>query len=192
MNEFKQIALDNLQKQFGYTNLSDLLMKRAAVWDKNFGDVAQRFENDILNLDTCDSTALDYFWGKIYRITRTFEDENGNPLVLSDEMFREILKIKAFGCRWDGTVAQMNEFLKNLFADRGFAYVIDKQDMDTEIFAFGFTLTDEERYLFKNKDILPRPAGIGVSIFELGDDLLGFYGSDFLPFNDGVFFDGEI
>ena len=100
-------------------------MKRAAVWDKNFGDVAQRFENDILDFDTCDSTALDYFWGKIYRITRTFEDENGYPLVLSDEMFREILKIKAFGCRWDGTIAQINEFLKNLFADRVFAYVID-------------------------------------------------------------------
>ena len=192
MEVFKQIALDNLQKQFGYTNLSDLLMKRAEVWDKNFGEISQKFEDDILNLDTCVPSALDYFWGRIYRITRTFEDENGNPLVLDDDTFREILKIKAFGCRWDGTVVAMNEFLSNLFKDRGSVYIVDTQNMTTEVFAFGFALTDVERYLFTNKDILPRPAGIGVSIFELRDDILGFYNSGFLPFNDGVFWNGGL
>lgn len=192
MDEFSQIALDNLQKQFGYTNLSDLLMKRAEVWDNNFGNISEKFRDEILNLDTCVPSALDYFWGRIYRITRTFEDGEGNPMVLSDDLFREILKIKAFGSRWDGCVKSMNEFLSNLFSGRGKVYVIDRQDMKAEVFAFFFNLTDEERYLFKFKDILPRPAGIGVSIFELGDDLLGFYGSDYLPFNDGVFWNGEI
>lgn len=191
MNEFRQIALDNLQKQFGYTNLSDLLMKRAEVWDKNFGDISQRFENDILNLDTCNSSALDYFWGKIYRITRTFEDGNGNQFVLDDDLFREILKIRAFGCRWNGSLTEMNEFLKNLFKDRGSCYVLDNKNMQ-EVFVFNFDLSPEEEYLFKNKDILPRPAGVGVLLLELSDDLLGFYGSDRLPFNDGVFWNGEI
>ena len=192
MEAFQQIALNNLQKQFGYTNLSDLLMKRAAVWDKNFGDIAQTFEEEILNLDTCKPSALDYFWGKLYRITRKFEDGDGNILTLSDDLFREILKIRAFGCRWDGTVDSINEFLQNLFKGRGIVAVRDKQDMSVIVYIFGFNLTAEERYLFINKDILPRPAGIGTSIFELPDGLFGFYGTNYLPANDGVFWNGEI
>ena len=191
MEAFQQIALDNLQKQFGYTNLSDLLMKRAAVWDNNFGDIAQKFEDEILNLDTCKSSALDYFWGKLYRITRKFEDGNGNILTLDDDTFREILKIRAFGCRWNGTVDSINEFLQNLFKDRGIVAVRDTQDMTVIVYMFGFNLSAEERYLFLNKDILPRPAGIGTSIYEIPDDVLGFYGSKYLPFNDGRFWNGE-
>ena len=36
---FQEAALNVLQKQFGYTNVSDLIMKKAAVWDKYLGDI---------------------------------------------------------------------------------------------------------------------------------------------------------
>lgn len=165
-NDFEKVALDTLQRQFGYTNVSDLMMKRAAVWDKHIGRFSETFVNEILNFDTCIPEALDYFWGKKYKISRTFTDNDGNLFTLSNDTFREIIKIRAFGSRWNGSIAEMNEFLGNLFKDRGKAFINDPQDMTTEVFLFLFSLTPEELYLFKNKDILPRPAGVGVGVSE--------------------------
>lgn len=167
-DEFKQVALNCLQRQFGYTNISDLMIKKAAIWDANYGTIAKTFNEEILNFNTCIPEALDYFWGKIYRITRTFTNNLGELLVLDDDTFREIIKIRAFGSRWNGSIAEMNEFLAGLFGNRGNAYMMDLQNMTVEIFVFEFPLSEEELYLFKNKDILPRPAGVGIDILEAG------------------------
>lgn len=173
---FRDITLNHLQRQFGYTSLSNLLMQRAEVWDNNFGDAHKIFNEEILNVDTCIPEALDFFWGRLYKITRSFTDNLGNLLTLTDDEFREIIKIKQFGSRWNGAIESMNEFLNNLYADRGNAYMIDKLDMTVEIFVFEFPLSDTEVFLFKNKDILPRPAGVGVDIFETGKGKwFGFY-----------------
>lgn len=191
-NPFQELTLNNLQRQFGYTNLSDLLMKRAAVWDKHYGEIAQTFNDEILNFDTCIPDALDNFWGKIYRITRNFEDDDGNVLTLTDDEFREVIKIRAFGSRWDGTIGQMNEFLNNLFQKRGQCYMLDPQSMTVEMFVFNFQLSDTELFLFTKKDILPRPAGVGVQILEINtDEVIGFYGTELQPLGQGVLFTGE-
>lgn len=190
---FQEVALNHLQRQYGYTNISDLCLKKAAVWDKFFGNITQVFNDEILNFNTCTSEALDNYWGKIYRITRNFESEDGGVITLTDDEFREVIKIRAFGCRWDGSVSQMNEFLKDLFGKRGVSYMKDPQDMTFEIFTFNFELTENEVWLFSTQDILPRPAGVGVRVEVLDtENTLGFYGSDFQPFGQGVFWNGSI
>lgn len=189
---FREQALNILQQQYGYTNISDLMMRKAAVWDKYMGHIADRFVAEILNFDTCVSSALDYYWGKILKISRTFEDENGNPFTLTDDQFREVLKIRAFGTNWDGTVDTANVFLNRIFKDRGQVYLWDRQDMTFQIYVFTFLLEDWEKYLFINKDIFPRPAGIGTAIYELRTGtLLGFEGTPFQPFNQGTLWDGK-
>lgn len=189
---FEKVTLDVLQKENTYTNLSDLLMKRAGVWDKHFGDISTRFVDDILNYNTCVPSALDYFWGKIFKISRNFKDENGNAFSLTDDQFREIIKIRAFGTRWQGDVLAMNEFLGDLFRDRGTVYMVDSQDMSTQIFVFVFQLEPWESYLFKTQDVLPRPAGIGTSIYELDPTkVFGFHNTEFQPFNQGTFWGGQ-
>ena len=87
MDDCKKVALDNLYREFGYTNVSDLIVKRADVWDKYFGNIAEIFEQEILNLDTCVSEALDYYWGRLYKITRVFTDEHGEQFTLDDAMY---------------------------------------------------------------------------------------------------------
>ena len=106
MNECQQVVLDNLQRQFGYTNLSDLIVKKSEVWDKFFGNFSERFVEDILDFKTCVPAALDYYWGRLYGITRTFLGPNNEVITLDDDVFREIIAIKAFGCRWNGTACQ--------------------------------------------------------------------------------------
>lgn len=165
---FKEITLNNLQRQFGYTNISDLLIKKSEIWDKRFGNLKDRLVRDIIDVNTCVPSALDNFWGRLYKITRTYVDNLGNTLVLTDDEFREMIKFKQFGSRWNGAIQSMNTFLNDIFKDRGNCYMIDKQDMTVEIFVFEFPLSDVELFLFKEKDILPRPAAVGVDIFEQG------------------------
>lgn len=187
------VALDNLQRQFGYTNLSDLIIKRASVWDKYFGQIAARFETEILSLDTCISNALDYYWGKLYKLSRSYTDANGNEVTLSDDLYREMLKIRAFGSRWNGTLGEMNEFLYNLFNGKKFITVTDSQSMSGGLKYEFSTLTDEEQYLFANKDILPRQAGVGLEVHVIDvDRTFGFHGTELQPFNQGVFYQGSL
>lgn len=189
----EQVVLDNLQRQFGYTNISDLLMKKASVWDKKFGKISDTFVSEVLDFNTCISEALDFYWGKLYKITRTFTNRKGQTFVLSDDMFREIIKIRAFGSRWDGTLASANEFFSELFKDRGFIGITDSQSMSGGLkYEFG-TLTDEEIFLFTEKDILPRQAGVELEVHIIDiNTTFGFYGTELQPLGQGVFYEGAI
>ena len=190
---FRQAALDILQKQYTYTNISDLILRKNDVLDKAFGDLSERFVKEILDFDTCIPEALDNYWGKVFRISRTFTDDDDNEFTLSDAQFRQLIKIRAFATRWDGTAMSMNEFLRDLYKDRGLAYMLDRQNMTVQVYVFTFQLEQWERYLFTNKDVLPRPAAVGTDIYEVNiGDLFGFQGTEFQPFNQGVFWTGRV
>lgn len=191
---FKEQSLNVLQQQYGYTNVSDLMMRKAAVWDKYMGNISDRFVSEILNFDTCIPSALDYYWGRILKISRTFDDGNGNTFSLTDDQFRKVLKIRAFGTNWDGTVSTMNTFLKNIFGSKGDVYMWDRQNMSVQIYVFTFLLEDWEKYLYVNKDIFPRPAGIETAIYEIQTGkLFGFINTanNWQPFNEGVLWNGQ-
>lgn len=190
---FREASLDVLQKQYTYTNISDLMLRKSQVLDGAFGDLSERFVNEILDFDTCIPEALDNYWGKVFRISRTFTDDDNNEFTLSDYQFRQLIKIKAFGTRWDGTAMSMNEFLKDLYKDRGTAYMLDRQNMTVQVYVFTFQLEQWERYLFTHKDILPRPAAVGTDIYEVAEgEFFGFHGTEFQPFNQGVFWSGRL
>lgn len=192
MADFKQVALNNMQRQYGYTNISDLMMRKAEVWNKNFGNFSEKFCSEILNIDTCVTSALDYFWGRLFRITRSFED-NGVQFVLDDDTFRRIIKIRAFGMHWDGSITEMNKFLADCFKDKGRCYMLDPQNMTVEAVVFMFQLTDEEKYLFTQTNIFPRPAGVGIQIYEINpDETIGFTDTGFQTFNNGTLWGGHI
>lgn len=189
---FRERTLDILQKQYGYTNISDLLLKKSAVLDAHFGDIAESFVSEILDFDTCIPAALDYYWGKVFKLSRTFTDDDGNEFSLSDAQFRTLIKIRAFGTRWNGSALMMNEFLKELYRDRGTVYMVDRQNMTVQTYVFLFQLEPWERYLFIEKDVLPRPAGIGTAIYEITtEDTFGFHNTELQPFNQGVFWRGK-
>ena len=173
---FQESTLNVLQKQYGYTALSDLMMRRAAVWDKYMGNISQTFISEILDYNTCLPEALDWFWGKMLKISRSFTGEDGEIFTLNDDQFREIIKIKLFF--WDGSLISLNEFFRNIFAGRGSFFAVDTQDMTTIKFVIGFSLTLNEIAMFTKFDIFPRPAGIGsrIQIVPAEQKYFGFAG----------------
>ncbi|MFV0627054.1 MAG: DUF2612 domain-containing protein [Alphaproteobacteria bacterium] len=189
MVDFSSDYLNVLQRQYGETNIADLMKQKGVVLQKHLGNISSDFIRDFLNFDTCISSALDFFWGKMFKVSRVFLDNKGNKFSLKDEQFREIIKIRSFGTTWDGDAVSMNIFLSNIFGHRGSCYLIDKQNM-TQIFIFNFELEDWERFLFSEKDIFPRPAGVKSMIKEVKKtDWFGFEESGFEPFDQKPFYE---
>lgn len=63
----------------------------------------------------------------------------------------------------NGVIPDINRFMQWLFADDGFVYVVDNLDM-TITYVFNFTPSPDVLSVFELYDILPRPAGVSVSI----------------------------
>lgn len=176
MADYQQVSLNVLERQFGYTNVAALMIERANVFNQFLGDVVGDLINQFFNIDECDPVALDNYWGKLLGITRVFEDDGGNVYTLTDDEFREIIKIKLFF--WDGSLISLNEFFRNIFAGRGSFFAVDTQDMTTIKFVIGFSLTPNEIAMFTKFDIFPRPAGIGsrIQIVPAEQKYFGFAG----------------
>ena len=177
INDFQNVCLNVLQRQYCYTNIAKLTQNKAKTWDYYLGNIAERFCNEILNFNICNSSALDNYWGKIFKITRTFNNsQTGQQFTLTDDQFREIIKLRAFCTTWNGSLGQLNTFIYQLFKDRGIAYCIDNLNMTSLIYSFNFQLEDWEKYLFQyEKNILPRNAGVGIEI-EIYDTDVKYYG----------------
>lgn len=159
---YSDISLNILERQYGYTNIAKLMQERAAVLDNFLGDIVHDFTEQFFNIDTCTSEALDNYWGKLLNITRVFTDSENVTYTLTDDEFREVIKIKLFN--WDGSLVSLNEFFRNIFAERGSFFAVDTQDMTMIKFVIGFDLTDNEKALFTKFDIFPRPAGVGSRV----------------------------
>ena len=191
IKDFQNVCLNVLQRQYLYTNIAKLTQLEAQVWDGYLGNLTENFCNDILNFNTCVSSALDNFWGKIFKISRVFKNEETNEIYnLTDDEFREIIKLRAFGTTWNGSLGQLNTFLYQLFKNRGIAYCIDNLNMTSLIYSFNFQLEDWEKYLFEQKNILPRNAGVGteIEIYDTDKKYFGYrvYGQiNILPTNVG-------
>jgi len=189
MTDFVQVAHNCLQKQYAGTNIHILMGEKAKIWNKHFGDISKRLTDEILDYNTCVPDALDFFWGRILKISRRFVDEEDNLFDLTDDQFRTIIKIRAFGIIWDGSVMRMNAFLRDIFGDRGRVYMIDRQDMTLQIIGFDFELEPWESWLFRVYDIFPRPAGVKTDIREFANEqFFGFAETNFfLPFDNAPF-----
>lgn len=162
MANYQEVSTNVLERQFGYTNVAALMIERAKVFDQFLGNIVGDLVNQFFNIDECLPVALDNYWGKLLGITRIFEDGDGNVYTLTDDDFREIIKIKLFF--WDGSLISLNEFFRNIFGDRGSFFAVDTQDMTMIKFVIGFALTPNEIAMFTKFDIFPRPAGIGTRI----------------------------
>lgn len=126
--------------------------------------------NDTLNIDTQAGVNLDVI-GRIVVIDRQYI-----PVSLDqDATFRTLIKAKIFKNGAEGTIDDAIKAITYILPDLTNVQIVDYENMTFGFIMFG-TLTDEERYLLINYDIMPRPQGVRFlgffeteNVIEFGD-----------------------
>lgn len=119
-----------------------------------------------------------------------FDNGNFEPWVelpLTVEQSRLILRLRYFQLVTRGTVPEINQFIRTLFADSGSAYVVDGRNM-TARYVFGFPLSTDLQQVFSLFDLLPRPAGVFVDYVVLPDAETFGFERYHLNFDNGNFY----
>lgn len=146
----------------------------------------------IWNVDTATGYGLDV-WGRIVGVARVLEIPGSDPFFgfeeatdgepfnqaifynegtltsnfsLSDDAYRKLILAKALANISDGSIAGINQILINLFSEYGNCYVTDGLDM-TMTYTFGSDLSPVDFAIVSQSGVLPRPAGVSVTIIQL-------------------------
>lgn len=146
----------------------------------------------VFNVDTATGYGLDV-WGRIVGVSRILKvpgsdpffgfDEAGDAATfgygifygggtltenfsLSDTAYRKLILAKALANISDGSIAGINQILINLFSEYGNCYCTDGLDM-TMTYTFGDTLSPVDFAIVSQSGVLPRPAGVSVTIVQL-------------------------
>lgn len=193
------------------------IVKDMDAWIDPSADI-QAFYDYVFNVETAQGFGLDY-WGKIVGIGRNllintdgpylgFKEANSkttfadgvfyNPssqtqtYSLPDDSYRKLIYVKALSNISSTNAAALNQLLKNLFADRGRAYVNDLGGMEMR-YTFEFDLTPVELAIVQNSGAIPRPAGVSVKMINIQPSAtFGFAGTGSATFGEGSFFSGAI
>ena len=119
-----------------------------------------------------------------------FQPTDGSSSILDDKYYRIALKAKIVKNLWKGTIEDFYNMWQILFNGEDLqVYLADNQDMDYIIVTWDSTTQDSMiNDLLRNGYIIPRPAGLGTLYVDVdSEEVFGFDGSDFQPFNQGVF-----
>lgn len=142
------------------------------------------FFNNVLNPDTALGVWLDW-WGKRVGVNRNLVVD-GVDTRLDDDFFRFLIFYRAVVNVSNGTSETINRLLTKLIGLP--VFVSDYQDMTIRIRIVGEP-TSVQVAILKNYGLLNRPAGVLVNVEVVAPNELvfGFFGSELLPFNQGVF-----
>lgn len=142
------------------------------------------FFNNILNPETAVGVWLDW-WGKRVGVTRNLLID-GVDTRLDDDFFRFLIFYRAVVNVSNGTAETINRLLTKLIGLP--VFVSDYQNMSIRIRIVGEP-TSVQIAILKNYGLLNRPAGVLANIESVAPNELvfGFFGSNLLPFNQGVF-----
>ncbi len=171
------------------------------VWNV---DTAQGFGLDILGRIVNVSRELtipgtvDYFGFDEATDAQPFDQEpffdgelSTQTYTLADDAYRTLILAKALSNLSASTAPSINALLQSLFP-RGRCYVLDLGGMAIK-FVFEFALEPFERAILTQSGVIPRPAGVSVSIFELDTETTFGFSQQLTaqPFGYGVLFKGS-
>lgn len=107
---------------------------------------------------------------------------------LADDAYRKLILAKALANISDCTTRSLNRILRLIFGDGGRrCYVQTSNKMDMS-YVFEFELSPVEKTIAIQSGIMPRPAGVRLSIVQANpEETFGFAEGDFQPFDQGAF-----
>lgn len=194
-------------------NLEGLLAQKLGWYNLNHRDFWDDWYRDVFDLRTVNefgatvwSIILDIplvqeigqspggypFWGFGPALTGAENFDRGNfgtnsssGVSLTLEQKRLILRLRYFRLTNKGNVTDINAFLKTIFSSSGPVFILDNLDMTID-YVFQFTLNASLEFVFREFDILPRPAGVKLNTVTSLRAVFGFDNTH-LNFDNGNF-----
>lgn len=107
---------------------------------------------------------------------------------LPDEAYRKLIFAKALANISDCSVPSLNKVLRYLFgSDTQRCYAQSSNRMDIR-YVFEFELSEVDKTIAALSGVIPRPAGVKVTILQLDPETtFGFAEGEMQPFDQGVF-----
>ena len=150
------------------TKLKAMVRNEQTFMNTAVRDFWQDFNNDILNLATCNSFGLS-LWGRLLRIQRPIYMNGGIRYVFNDDQYRLLLQARIYLLTFDGSAKSLNQFFKTLFPNV-LVEVQDNLDMTVSI-NFLSEITPDVEAVLKLHEIdpitgeviytfIPRPSGV--------------------------------
>lgn len=129
--------------------------------------------NILFSLDNAVGDQLDKL-GALVGISRELPLQNENiPSVLTDELYRFVIKAKVYKNHWDGTREGLEKILKVFFPELIYN-LADNQDMSYSILIVNPATTDAFLALLTAGYVIPKPAGVRVDYTIVPDKLFGW------------------
>ena len=123
-------------------------------------------------------------WGKILNLPRTYTD-GGAEVQISTMLYFTLLKGELLKQHMGSSVPEINRWLKLVFGYFGNAYVVDNENMTIYII-IDFEISESDYNMLVDLNLVPRPAGVGVSLLNRYYDLT-LYAEEF----DGEYSDRD-
>lgn len=146
-------------------------------------------KEEVADMETADGVFLDW-WGERVGVDRYIK-VNGEHVRLDDDYYRFLLFYRARCNLSDSTCATMNRMLSMLTDTR--VFVVDYQTMAISSVVIIGAISDLQSQILSTYGLLNRSAGVLANYLIIYPDeqILGFEGSDLLPFDQGVFNPGR-
>lgn len=127
----------------------------------------------LFNLDNAVGDQLD-ICGQLVGMTRQlpFEDP-AVPSVLTDDLFRTVIKARICSNFWDGTNESWQRIIQQMFPTAVFE-VVDNQDMSISVVLINPDTPPALAVLMFNGYIVPKPAGVNVTWTIIDSPMFGF------------------
>lgn len=131
------------------------------------GDQAAKAIVDKFNIDTAVGAQLDIIGEVVGRSRRLNFQPVDAPPTLDDANYRVALKAKIAQNIWDGTIPQIYDIWYGLFDDVDLT-IVDNQDMTMAALIEG-NLDAVSAELIASGYVIPKPAGVGLTIIEVNN-----------------------
>lgn len=154
-----------IQSQYRNTNIQKLIEGIIAIRSKYIINAYESMLMHNFNLTSAKGDGLD-LWGQIlnfYRYMR-MDSLGGIDVTLEDDQFRRLLFLLFQKQFIKGDIQSANDFVDSILGGFADVTIKDSHDMSYMFYIFNERIPNWLYYCLKEKDILPRPACVGVSV----------------------------
>ena len=154
--------ISQIQAQYRDSNIKTLLQGIVDIKKKYILKALQSMILDNFSLNTAKGDGLD-LWGFLLGFHRYVLIDEVSKLhyILGDDEFRTILMCIYQKSFINANIEAVQNFANSVFADISAVYVKDEQSMHYNL-VFEKNLPNWLSFCLANRDILPRPAGVGI------------------------------